>query len=828
MTLVAESSPSFRPYVDPALTQSLRLLTTVSVSDYDVHQCIGKLLAAVIITVGPEIQTETEVIKTTRGYLLLACHLMQVNGDPRIQTQAFQCLQQLHMFAPRHVNLSSVVPTLCHGLESEHMFLRRACLSCLHQLAQIEAKEVHEVAFSWSNNHKAAVTSRLRVILQGDHYGLPGLLFCLLDSETDAKIVADIKKTIDGFVQSFAAENVYSWILICREVLTSAESNSALSSPDKDMDGDEDLGFNDDAHFRAKGVVNPNNFGPPKWKTRVFATEILRKIISTCASSSLKEYHFDMSRAREKTSSGKEEGHFLVFHVSDMIRMGFMAATSNSDPLRLEGLETLQLVIDKFARVPEPDFPNHVILEQFQAQVGAALRPAFSSDTPSHVTAKACQVCSTWIGSGVARDLNDLKRVHQLLVSSLAKLQRDTGCRQYNESASTLEKLAILKAWSEVYVVAMRQEKAVMDKKLSKSNDEEEDEYLGPQESLLQLVSPELTKLSLNWLSCLKDHALLTLPPEFASQLPHDGGSFYSSDTIDVARPIYRSVWPPIVHATALWLSSRDFVLEGASNSREEYFHLLFGICMESLCSPRPRDPLAHVVVCLQSLKTLLSHPLAIDIIQQRNDLSLELCRVFHRLLLTRDSLSCQKLVTEIISCLVTAHMKKPQEDSSQNSSQEDDNVIIDKSISFACLEVSLCVLVRLLPQLSPSLSSTPSPSHSGNRNESSKLSDDSAEVIGLTLDVLTRLPTLSSSKFFVKMLTPVLFLTTGILKGTCCSSQVNSSLADRIVKSYENFCSCSLGRQEEHAPEFQTVLRSTLSMVLDLCKSGKILNISS
>lgn len=51
-------------------------------------------------------------------------------------------------------------------------------------------------------------------------------------------------------------------------------------------------------------------------------------------------------------------------------------------------------------------------------QVGAALRPAFTTDTPSDVTAAACQVCSTWIGSGVAQDLNDLRRVHQVRHSS--------------------------------------------------------------------------------------------------------------------------------------------------------------------------------------------------------------------------------------------------------------------------------------------------------------------------------------------------------------------------------------------------------------------------
>lgn len=51
--------------------------------------------------------------------------------------------------------------------------------------------------------------------------------------------------------------------------------------------------------------------------------------------------------------------------------------------------------------------------------MGAALRPAFTEETASHVTAAACQVCSTWIGSGVARELNDLRRVHQVFLQRL-------------------------------------------------------------------------------------------------------------------------------------------------------------------------------------------------------------------------------------------------------------------------------------------------------------------------------------------------------------------------------------------------------------------------
>ena len=58
----------------------------------------------------------------------------------------------------------------------------------------------------------------------------------------------------------------------------------------------------------------------------------------------------------------------------------------------------------------------------------------------------------------MARDLNDLRRVYQLLVSSLSKLKKGSSSSCYNESASTLEKLSILKAWAEVYVVSMKSE----------------------------------------------------------------------------------------------------------------------------------------------------------------------------------------------------------------------------------------------------------------------------------------------------------------------------------------------------------------------------------
>ena len=43
--------------------------------------------------------------------------------------------------------------------------------------------------------------------------------------------------------------------------------------------------------------------------------------------------------------AGGHRSDFLVLHLTELVRMVFMAATSESDPLKLEGLETLRVVV---------------------------------------------------------------------------------------------------------------------------------------------------------------------------------------------------------------------------------------------------------------------------------------------------------------------------------------------------------------------------------------------------------------------------------------------------------------------------------------------------
>ena len=73
----------------------------------------------------------------------------------------------------------------------------------------------------------------------------------------------------------------------------------------------------------------------------------------------------------------------------------------------------------------------------------------------------------------------------------------------------------------------IKKEAEAKPKRVLKSTEEDEDDFGTvdelPPDSLITLVQPELPSLSRLWLAALKDYALLTLPAEFATQLPPDG-----------------------------------------------------------------------------------------------------------------------------------------------------------------------------------------------------------------------------------------------------------------------------------------------------------------
>ena len=62
--------------------------------------------------------------------------------------------------------------------------------------------------------------------------GLPGLLFGLLDSETDRILVQHVHHTLTSMLQALATSHLGLWLTLCREVLTSASGMIILCSRD--------------------------------------------------------------------------------------------------------------------------------------------------------------------------------------------------------------------------------------------------------------------------------------------------------------------------------------------------------------------------------------------------------------------------------------------------------------------------------------------------------------------------------------------------------------------------------------------------------------------
>ncbi|XP_053080315.1 HEAT repeat-containing protein 5A isoform X7 [Acinonyx jubatus] len=772
LSLIIDSAgPLYHMHVEPTLSLIIMLLLNVPPTHAEVQQSLGRCLNALITTLGPELQGNSTSISTLRTSCLLGCAVMQDNPDCLVQAQAISCLQQLHMFAPRHVNLSSLVSCLCEilldnsvlvNLCSPYLLLRRAVLACLHQLVQREAAEVseHAVMLAKDSREELTLDANIREV------GLEGALLTLLDKETDQKLCNDIKETLNHMLTSMAVDKLSFWLKLCKDVLAASADFTTVTCVDTMQEEEGDKG--DDASvLTTRNDDKSYPFTNPRWATRVFAAECVCRIINQCENAH--SAHFDIALAQEMKKRDSRND-FLVLHLADLIRMAFMAATDHSDQLRLSGLETLLVVIRRFAAIPEPEFPGHVILEQYQANVGAALRPAFASETPPDVTAKACQVCSAWIASGVVSDLNDLRRVHQLLVSSLTKIQagKEALSHLYNESASTMEILAVLKAWAEVYIIAVERHKSHR-QLLKTTTCSEESVRNGSYSSdgLLDLVHTDLGTLSRLWLAALQDFALLTLPSEFASQLPVEGGAFYTAETSENAKLHYYNSWALILHATALWLSSTGFVV---ADPDEGVSHLSRPVTPTSMCQGS------------SSGATVKSPE---DVCTDR----------FH-LILVDDGAAEKETLPEF------------------GEGKDTGGLVPGKSLVFATLELCVCILVRQLPELNPKLTGSPGVK----ATKPQVLSEDGSRLVSAALVILSELPAVCSPEGSISILPTILYLTIGVLRETAVKlpgGQLSSTVAASL-QALKGILSSPMARAEKSHTAWTDLLRSALTTVLD------------
>jgi hypothetical protein len=104
--LIIDSGGSmFRNYIEPCVEFIAQSVLSIPNTNRDVFVALGKLLSSIITFMGPELQINTSAISDMRTACLTTCSVLQMHTDSMIRAEAIQSLQELHLFAPNHVNL---------------------------------------------------------------------------------------------------------------------------------------------------------------------------------------------------------------------------------------------------------------------------------------------------------------------------------------------------------------------------------------------------------------------------------------------------------------------------------------------------------------------------------------------------------------------------------------------------------------------------------------------------------------------------------------------------------------------------------------------------
>ncbi|KAL7750645.1 hypothetical protein RI367_003987 [Sorochytrium milnesiophthora] len=542
----------------------------------EVGRNVGRVVCSCIGVLGPELQIAGKIRELTTDLAnhLLADESVGSLGAADAVTEALRCYQNFILLSPKEFPTADIVPLLQRYLAPDVQLQRKkAALTCLWQLVQREPGTV----------------------LQASDGSLEEQMFAVVDSVDDDAVYRDVRKILSALVEFNGALKPTRWINLCRFMLTKQEAQDMQQQQQQghtsggETDDDSDaIRVGEQASAPKPGATNKQLV--PQWKSQLISLWCLRQVIANIRQVSNAEAHLNLAVAREKrraTGGKKPSDDFLVFKVADLIKLAFTATTAASHDIRSEGLGVLEDILDNFATSPDPDYAGHALLEQYQAQFTSALAPAFASDSSPDILAKACQVSSHYIGSGITEDLYTLSRIIGHLRNQLQLL------------ADNLR-------------VVSRKHR-----------------YID------EVVDPHVDVLLPMWVKAVQEYALIKIEPDYsaANTKLDQSDSLYTATTRDVLLPYYVKAWPSILDALSTFAASGHEPIMAiarssgqasmadalATSSRpssindvranalscNRLFVLLFGLCLEPFMSTRGNSDQV-LQVCLMSLKGIL------------------------------------------------------------------------------------------------------------------------------------------------------------------------------------------------------------------------------
>lgn len=748
--------PLFRQQVHPSVTLVHETIYNAPSYSYLVYRSAGLALGSLIDSLGPELEGMLRV----KERILQCIEVLRSNTDPMVQGVAIVCMQKVLLFCPQDMKLETLVPFLLSCLnplewpeQSPHPFpsVASSAISCLRQCVQKEAVIVWQI------------TQNLDI-------DLIEILLKLLDCNNEhmAAMIRDIKEVLDYLLSVTYANDLSIWINLCYNALCAEQTSltkefkqeesqgdkiDRVSQMSEDFDTtnendgeeDEDLkGFTHLESVEKKSVTR-------KWETQVILVELLRKLFELCTSDP--DIHFDLHKAEDmKTMEG---GDYLVLHMANIVKIVCRASTGSMHDLRYIGLMALQDFIALFSSCKDPYLPGHLMLELYQAQIGAAFRPAFQSDIPPKISALACRVSGEWIVSGVMSNSQELEKVFRLLESSLNKVEQGSHFKHlYGDAMITLETLTVLVVWAEIYYRghndldnAMTSTSTLLSRNMSK------------------FVEPHIKLLSESWFHALNDYALLNISSHQSSLLAPEQCYFFTLDSHDQVTSIYRQNWIIILKAVSI------YILE---DSRESSVYigkplvdkmcLILGLNLQTLFFPLSVDKEDTIHTCLFSLRTILKATWIGRVFQTKSTYPAEILTTLHRLTLAKQDIKTMQLVMKVVLVLVESLITSFGDEIFQNDSQSFDNMTEE------LLRICILYLNALAPEILPE-------THTSYFNVKAQLTIHIDEILVMIYKCLAKAPLLSSLAVKNRVITVCQLLFINFFKHHDIGASVESSV---------------------------------------------------
>lgn len=405
------------------------------------------------------------------------------------------------------------------------------------------------------------------------------------------ELAKDKVQEIERLLNSSENQNsaiVDQWFTILKQIITAADLHRTNDKNDNQELGKEIKIETDDSiyadyaddneQFNAVDLTEQFATNSVKWTIRVKAFKLVHCLVNIL---------IQPNRATPIKMP-------LIKYLPDLVRLAFVAVTSPYDDLKTQGFEMFKFLIKRFAFVEEREFPGVSILYQYRTQILSALKPAFNLDAPPYITAIASQVCCLWICKGFEKDESNLKRTYQLMLASIDKLENQSvnqNSKLYTECELEQERLDILGSWAKLYITARE-----CDDLLPTSLKNSKISGFEPRH-LDELVKNNISSLIDRWWEALKDYALLIMPASRIVGNLHEHENVY---TREVALKLFGPVWPDILLASVIWLTSDDSRehfsksditpddgvedLDCKEHPKIKYSKFIYGLIMKELC----------------------------------------------------------------------------------------------------------------------------------------------------------------------------------------------------------------------------------------------------